>query len=129
MLSAPMPVDPEALRKVHRLLGVSLVWRRLRDPTVPHLREWVPADLEDHTNYILGEDSYGFRAKDESGNDLRGPPWVLLLEYDFRIRKKAFELLMAGEETGLKAALKVGRKDSERRERDFTTPMVGGCEG
>jgi len=124
-LTTPLPKEPEALRRSHRLMSVSLVWCRLEDPSIAHLMEWEEADVDDHTNYVLGDTVYGFRARDIQGEEIRGPPWVLIIEYDFRIRKEAFRLIMRGEEGRLlPALLKVARKDTEIRERYFTTPMA-----
>ena len=53
------------------------------------------------------------------------PPWTVLLTYEHRLRKEAFKLVVAGTDT-LAQALQHVVKDSDIKERYFTTPIALG---
>ena len=73
-------------------------------------------------DYILGDQVYGLKAKDEQGNTVSSPAFSLILHYEHQVRKEMVRLLNEG--NPLHTALEEARKDGVVKERFFLTPAA-----
>ena len=74
-------------------------------------------------DYVLGEKVYGARCKSETGEATHRPSWILVLEYEYQLRKKAADLVNVGK-MSIKEALEAARKDREVFQECFSTPLA-----
>ena len=81
-------------------------------------------DFIDHTDFILGPKVYTLTTKASTGaSGPVNPPWSIVLDYEFQIREKAFELVRE-QGKSFKDALELARTDGEVRNLHFLTPVA-----
>jgi hypothetical protein len=122
------PANPEALRKRVSLLGVALMMLGLRHTNRAWLQGMTPQLFNEFLSYLLGDFCYNLVGRSADGRTVLTPSWSQLLIYEFQIRKKALQEMVAQKGT-FAQCLKSAWKDPVTKERYFTTPLalsVGG---
>ena len=112
----PAPRDGEELRNRHKRLALSWLFAAEKHGSRPWLRG---VSLESYaflSTYILGDRVGNLRATLPSGEQTSPPAWSLILNYEFQVRKHAYNLVMDEGDT-LDSALRKSCKDVELRQR------------
>lgn len=73
--------------------------------------------------YTLGERVNGIKTSINGTQQPLRPPWSIVLDYEFKLRKEAFKHVIRGKGT-LKEALEEVVKDSELKKAYFVTPLT-----
>ena len=81
------------------------------------------SDFNKFVEYILGERVNGIKTSINGVTQPLRPPWSIVLDYEFKLRKEAFKLVVRGQ-SSLKEALEAVIKDSELKESFFVTPLT-----
>ena len=81
------------------------------------------SDFNKFVEYILGERVNGIKTSINGVAQPLRPPWSIVLDYEFKLRKEAFKLVVRGQ-SSLKEALEAVIKDSELKESFFVTPLT-----
>jgi hypothetical protein len=112
----PPPKDAEELRTRYRLLGHAWEFAGLKHPGRTWLVDYGVATYAKLADYVLGPKVAGLRVlrnPSDANSEVR-PNWQTVLNYEFQIRKKAFELVRKGNITAV-AALEAAMIDQEIR--------------
>ena len=115
-----MPENAEELRARLKLLGHSFVFTRLRYASKAWLRTCTPQVIQEHTDYILGQDVYALAEHDPQGVPLPKPSFAVVLNYEHQVRKLQAKLINKG--YNFETALVAAQKCTVIRERHFSTP-------
>ena len=83
-----LPISPEQLRTVLKLMSRHWEFVRLKAPLAALLGDYSMDVWSDHADYILGKKVYAKEIKAEGGSIYR-PSWQLTLEYEYEVRKQA----------------------------------------
>ena len=113
-----MPNNPEALRAKLKLVGHVWAFLKTRHTTNRWLRDFTPKCFEVYVDFLLGKSVYGLR-----GAANTEPPWALILNYEYELRKKAYDWVVS-EQFTLQDALKTAIKDPELKNLHFLTPWT-----
>ena len=117
------PKDPESLRHRLTLLGNTFSLLKLRH-TSHKVVSTADQDMWDHyAKYLLGPKVKGLPIKNENGEVVGAVSWVLILSYDYEVRKEMCRL-MNEQGFDIKAALKKAYSDGDLRQLYFLTPMA-----
>ena len=121
-----LPSDPEQLRL--RLKVESNLWLMMQTkfPNRGWLQQLTPEAFDKYTTYLLGRKCHGLMVSSSSdiGESVPlNPPWSLVLQYDYQLRKSAFKQVRE-DNVSLKEALEVVVKDQELKELHFLTPLA-----
>jgi hypothetical protein len=122
--SAPLPANPEELRRRIHLMGTGLIMLGLRHTNRPELQNINPGDFHKYLDYLLGDHCYNMVAKSAEGYTIAAPPWALIIAYEHALRKKAAQYLNEGSSNSFTDALKRAVADPVVKERYFTTPLA-----
>lgn len=119
-----MPASPESFRL--RLRVEKNLW--LCMATKFRHRDWLvglePAHFERWTDFFLGSKVMLMEvARADGSKSLLGPPWPIVLSYEYECRKRAFALINDDGVTMVDAMAAVVR-DSELKELAFTSPIA-----
>jgi hypothetical protein len=120
-----VPASPEELRAKHKLIGNAWLFLKGKHGNRAWLADLDPGDYARLSDHILGKHCYGLRVQCPDGSTL-GPRWQLILDYDYQVRKRAYELITTASAT-LSAALKEACASSEVKELYLVTPMALGA--
>jgi hypothetical protein len=120
----PSPRAPEELRTCYRLLTNAWAFVATRHPG----RSWM-VDFDEHTyarlaDYLLGPKVMSLRATTDPAKPDEGPTpsWSVVLNYEYEIRKEAYEEVRSAGKT-LDSALKAAIRNQELRSLQFLTPF------
>ena len=119
---APMPTNPEELRARIKLWGYHWILLKYKFPLQARLQTATLRMFDEYLEYLLGEDVYGLTARNAEGQVVSRPSFLILISYDFRMRKRMTELINEGSD--IKKALEEVVRDMVLRERHFTTPAA-----
>ena len=88
-----LPVNTEALRHKLRIESNSWLMVASKMRNKPFLRNLEQRHFDRYTDYILGEKCYLMMVPGPSGEKIPlQPPWHIILDYEFEMRKKALKL-------------------------------------
>jgi len=112
----PDPQNPEELRTRYRVLGHAWEFACLKHPGRLWLVGFGTQTYATLADYILGPKVLGLRIlKDPANpNSEVKPAWLTVMEYEFQIRKAAFEMVRRGNITAV-AAMAAAMRDAELR--------------
>ena len=116
------PTGPEELRRKVKLMAVAWEMVRLNFADRGYLQGLSSEDWSSHVDYILGDQIHGAKISDSTKTITYSPPWNIVLEYEFRVRQNALELVNDGG-ISLAKALVAARKDTDLRQQHFITPI------
>ena len=116
------PKSPEEYRQRMKVVMHSYLLAKLKYPHKQSLQDAEPHHFQKFVDYILGDQVYGLKAKDEQGNTVSTPAFSLILHYEHQVRKEMVRLL--NEDNSLHTALEEARKDGVVKERFFLTPAA-----
>ena len=121
-----LPADSETLRLRVRMLGTTFHLASYKHSTRLWLRNSRPEIWLDHLEYVLGDDVA--RMRHQVLDRVVTPPWAVVLNYEFQIRKEACRLIMFQGQT-LADSMLQARQSPEIKERHFSTPtaMAAAC--
>ena len=91
-----MPSDSEVLRARIRLMGICYSMLLLKSPSYVVLQTQTSQLWSDYTDFLFGDDVWGFVAEDELGNPIAGPHIGHVIGYDFKIRKEVADHMNEG---------------------------------
>jgi uncharacterized membrane protein YgcG len=125
-----MPTSTEELRTKLAVEGNlwMMISSKFRNKSV--LQGFTPRCMEDFTRYILGEKVLLLQVPDRASGGMGSldPPWHLVLNYEYALRKEAFKRAMESPATvTIVEALQAVVKDSELKELFFISPLA--CSG
>ena len=119
--SVSLPADSETLRLRVRMLGITFHLASYKHATRAWLRNSCPQIWLDHLEFILGDDIARFRH--QVLDRIITPPWNIVLNYEYQVRKEACRRIMF-EGDSLEEAMKKARRCPEVKERHFSTPTA-----
>jgi hypothetical protein len=116
------PQNPEDLRTRYRVLGNAWEFAGLKHPGRAWLLGFGTQTYSALADYILGPKVLGLRVLRDPANpnSEAKPAWQTVMNYEFQIRKSAFEQVRRGGVTAV-AALSLAMKDPELRGLHFTS--------
>jgi hypothetical protein len=114
-----MPTNGEELRQKLRVMCNMWLFLRTKHTNRKWLRDLTKDDFVAYSDYLLGKKVAAL--KDAKGNS---PSFMLILNYEYEIRKQAYESVSADGFT-LKDALKNACQDAELRNLHLIEPMMG----
>ena len=123
-VKVPRPANTEDLR--YRLKLEASTWElaRLEQSNNEVIADLKRDDWQDHLDFILGDKIYGRRASAGSGSFIYKPPWDMVLEIEYQIRKRACYLVNTTDpQMTMAAALRAARVDRELLQDHFLTPI------
>ena len=125
------PAGPEQLRHRYELIANVWLYAKMRHPGRQWLQDHDRETYRDTITYILGSKVMGLtiEVEDDRANIIKvQPTWKTIMGYEKQIRKKAYELVLDGDDHGstftLKAALFAACRHSETRSLYFITPLT-----
>ena len=118
-----LPRDPEELRAKFRIYSVLFLMLKSKHTNRGVLQDVDRGTWEDYVEYLLSEKVYRLELRVQQRRFACS--WALLLSYDLRIRKEAFEKVNL-EGTGVGAAIRAAMKDPETRQMHFTSQLTAG---
>lgn len=118
--TVPLPGCSESLRTRIRILGITYHLASYKHSSRLWLATTSPDIWRDHVDYVLGDDIHGFSI--QAAGFTVTVPWDVVLSYEFQIRKQACRLVMF-ENMDIATALVKARKDTEVKEKYFSTPV------
>ncbi|CAE8650563.1 unnamed protein product, partial [Polarella glacialis] len=121
--SAPMPTNPEGLRRRLTIMANYMIMLALRHTNRREFTFVTPGTFEKYKAYLLGEFVLGLTAKNENNETIGVPPWPLILSYEHAIRKRACQVMNNGGFVDFALALRHGWGDCVTKERFFSTPL------
>ena len=113
-----MPATSEELRAKLKLVANCWLFLKTKHTTRRWLRDLKPEHFAKYTEYLLGKNVAMLR-----GRDGKLPPWTLVLDYEYELRKKAYEWVSSDGFT-LKDALQNAINDVEIKNVHFITPLA-----
>jgi hypothetical protein len=121
------PSNSEELRARLRLVGHCWLFLRTKHAN----RSWL-MDITEKTysvlaDHLLGKYVAGAVIQSSSGDSVRHPPWSLVLSYEFELRKWSYEQVVV-QNIGIHEALTLAMKNTEIKEKYFTTPYSLGAQ-
>ena len=120
-----MPQTTEQLRHKYRLLAVHWGVLSQRYPNKHWSREYDPATLRSHVDWLLGDNVAELRAVTPSGEESVSPAWSVIVRYELEVRKEAMRQLNMNGVT-LAEAFAAGRRSDELRTRYLVTLLALG---
>ena len=118
----PLPRNSEEYRSRMKLMAVTFVLAAYKHPNRAWLKTAKPSAIQDHVDFILGEDISGFTYESEGGRSVP-VPWTLVLSYDFQVRKLACRYINHDDED-FEASLRKARENGACKEKHFSTPLA-----
>ena len=120
-----LPTSPEEFRAKHKLIGNAWLFMKSKHGNRPRLADQDTGDYPRLSDHVLGKHCYGLRVQGPDGSS-QGPRWQLVLDYDYQVRKKAYELVTTTNAT-VSSALRDACASSEVKELYLVTPMALGA--
>lgn len=118
-----MPESTEDYRRVMKIEGVTWLCLAAKFKSKAWLQDLRLSDFNRFVEYILGERVNGIKTSVNGTTQPLRPSWNIVLDYEYKLRKEAFKLVVRGKYT-LKEALETVVKDSELKESFFVTPLT-----
>ena len=126
----PMPHDTEGFRHRLSLHKAAVEFIKIRHP---HNKIWKTADAEmweDHIDYVLGPEIFGYKVENDKGVIVKTPTFDLVLKFEeaLRVRATAF-MNEGGQHNGgvpqdMKAAMAEARKDNNLLHKEFLQKLM-----
>ena len=119
-----LPTNSEELRRKLRIEATAwlMVAGKLRNKV--YLRNLEQRHFDRYIDYVLGDKCYMMQVPGPSGEKAAfQPPWHILLDYEYEMRKKAIRNAHR-KGTPLHEALKEATEDTELKELYFTSPVT-----
>ena len=120
-----LPTSPEELRAKHKLIGNPWLFMKSKHGNRPWLADLDTGDYPRLSDHVLGKHCYGLRVQGPDGSS-QGPRWQLVSDYDYQVRKKAYEFVTNTNAT-ISSALRGACASSEVKELYLVTPMALGA--
>eukprot|EP00435_Cladocopium_sp_Y103_P064749 s303_g26.t1 len=118
-----MPESTEDYRRLLKIEGVTWLCMAAKFKSKSWLQDLQMSDFNKFVEYVLGDRVNGIKTTINGSTQPLRPAWGIVLEYEFKLRKEAFKLVVRGQMT-LKEALEAVVKDSELKESYFVTPLT-----
>lgn len=118
--TVPLPACSESLRTRLRILGITYQLAAYKHSSRLWLSTTSPDIWRDHVDFVLADEIYGFSI--HAAGFTVTVPWDVVLSYEFQIRKQACRLVMF-DNLDIASALLKARKDTEVKEKYFSTPV------
>lgn len=118
-----LPETTEDYRRLLKIEGVTWLCMAAKFKSKAWLQNLTLSDFNKFVEYILGERVNGIKTSINGVAQPLRPPWSTVLDYEFKLRKEAFKLVVRGQ-SSLKEALEAVIKDSELKESFFVTPLT-----
>ncbi|CAK9027689.1 Uncharacterized protein SCF082_LOCUS18037 [Durusdinium trenchii] len=116
------PGNLEEFRTKIMLLINHFIFARFRFPNKEVLSDITPFTALEYLNYICSKDVAQMGSQSVEGVSMHRPSLKLIIHYEYQMRKEAVDLVNKG--TKLGEALRQVTKDSDVRERHFSTPLA-----
>ena len=117
------PTNPEELRRRISVMINGLIFISLQHTNREGLQGIRPELANTYSNFLLGDQVWALIAQDEQGRTIATPNWRLVLQYEYNIRKKAYQD-MTELGTSFAVSLKDAWHDVFVRNRYFITPLA-----
>ena len=118
-----LPESTEDYRRLMKIEGITWLCLAAKFKSKAWLQDLRLSDFNKFVEYILGERVNGIKISISGTQQPLRPPWSIVLDYEFKLRKEAFKHVIRGKGT-LKEALEEVVKDSELKEAYFVTPLT-----
>lgn len=126
------PANPEELRSRLEVMFNALIFISTLHTNRKELAGFTPSFVHRYAAYILGEHVWLMVARDSGGRTVASPNWLLVLGYEYQIRKQAYrwtlegQVDVAGARTfdTLRNNILKATFDPLIKERYFTTPLA-----
>jgi hypothetical protein len=119
-----LPSGPEELRIKLKVVVNGWLFLRTKHSNRPWLKDLEPQHFARLADHLLGKHVAGARIKGRDGSEV-SPPWQLIINYEYEIRRKAYELVVM-ERMPLHEAVTTAMRSSELKEKHFTGPFLLG---
>jgi len=119
------PSTPEELRSKHKLIANAWIFLRTKHENRFWLKDLEPQDFYRLSDHVLGKNCLGLRVASNHSGAQQGPKWEVILDYEFQIRKKAYDLVVRDRLT-LREGLERACRDAELRDLYLVTPLTLG---
>ena len=116
------PGNLEEFRTKVMLMINHFIFARFRFPNKEVLSDITPFTALEYLNYICSKDVAQMESQSVEGVTMHRPSLKLIIHYEYQMRKEAMDLVNKG--TKLGEALRQVTKDSDVRERHFSTPLA-----
>ena len=121
-IETPAPTDMEALRSKVVLMANHFIFAKLRYNHRASLAAITPFTFLDYLGYLTGKYVARMETQTTDGITLHRPSIKLIINYDYQMRKEVVEKINEG--MAMDVALQAVVKDSDLRERHFSTPLA-----
>ena len=121
-IETPPPTDLEGLRSKIVLMANHFIFAKLRYGHRASLASITPFTFLDYLGYLTGKYVARMETQTTDGITLHKPSIKLIINYDYQMRKEVIEKVNEGMD--LETALQAIVKDSDVRERHFSTPLA-----
>ena len=118
-----LPESTEDYRRLMKIEGVAWLCMAAKFKSKAWLQNLTLSDFNKFVEYILGERVNGIKTSINGVSQPLRPPWNIVLDYELKLRKEAFKLVVRGQ-ASLKEALEAVVKDFELKESFFVTPLT-----
>jgi hypothetical protein len=119
------PSTPEELRAKHKLIVNAWIFLRTKHENRFWLKDLQPQDFSRFSDHLLGKNCLGLRVASSHPGAQQGPKWEVILDYEFQIRKRAYDLVVRERKT-IREALESACRDAELRDLYLVTPLTLG---
>ena len=116
------PTNAEELRKKHRLMGTTWAFLQSKHANREWLQGLTPTDWVKFSDFVLGKHIAGLRVPGANGG-VTGPSFHLILNFEQKLREKAYEMIIRKKMT-MSEALKAVQTDNSLRDLYFVTPFL-----
>lgn len=121
-VETPAPTDLEGLRSKVVLMANHFIFAKLRYGHRATLAALSPFTFLDYLGYLTGKYVAQMETQSIDGVQLHKPSIKLIINYDYQMRKEVVEKMNEG--VPMDDALQAIVKDSDIRERHFSTPLA-----
>lgn len=121
-VETPAPTDLEGLRCKVVLMANHFIFAKLRYSHRAVLTSVTPFTFLDYLGYLTGKHVAQMETQTTDGIVLHKPSIKLIINYDYQMRKDVVEKMNEG--VPMELALQAIVKDSDVRERHFSTPLA-----
>ena len=118
-----LPESTEDYRRLMKIEGITCLCLAAKFKSKSWLQDLKLSDFTHFVEYVLGERVLGIKTSINGSQQPLRPPWSIVLDYEYKLRREAFKKVAQGEAT-LKEALAAVVKDSELKESFFVTPLT-----
>ena len=118
-----LPESTEDYRRLMKVEAIAWLCMAAKFKSKSWLQNLQLSDFTKYVEYVLGDKVHGVQTLVNGQQTSLKPPWSIVLQYDHKMRKEMFKLVVRGKAT-LKQALEQVIKDTELKEAYFITPIT-----